>query len=59
MLLVQGQQKVNARQLASGLSMPIGFKNSTNGNINRAIDAIVSCGEHTFLGINKIIFIYN
>lgn len=42
------------RQLASGLSMPIGFKNSTNGNINKAIDAIISCkNEHTFLGINN------
>jgi 3-deoxy-7-phosphoheptulonate synthase len=42
------------RQLASGLSMPIGFKNSTNGNINKAIDAIISCKyEHTFLGINQ------
>jgi 3-deoxy-7-phosphoheptulonate synthase len=42
------------RQLASGLSMPIGFKNSTNGNINKAIDAIISCkNEHTFLGIDQ------
>ena len=42
------------RQLASGLSMPIGFKNSTNGNIHKAIDAIISCKyEHTFLGINQ------
>lgn len=42
------------RQLASGLSMPIGFKNSTNGNVNKAIDAIESCKySHTFLGINQ------
>lgn len=42
------------RQMASGLSVPIGFKNSTNGNVNKAIDAIISCKhEHTFLGINN------
>lgn len=42
------------RQLASGLSMPIGFKNSTEGNIKIAIDAI-KCAKspHTFLGINE------
>lgn len=41
------------RQLASGLSVPIGFKNSTIGNVNKAIDAVVSCKyQHTFLGIN-------
>ena len=42
------------RQLATGLLMPIGFKNSTNGNVNKAIDAITSCKySHTFLGINE------
>tara|TARA_B100000575_G_C23099420_1_gene634243 strand:- start:691 stop:1710 length:1020 start_codon:yes stop_codon:yes gene_type:complete len=42
------------RQLASGLSMPIGFKNGTNGNIDIAIDAIIaSNNKHTFLGINN------
>tara|TARA_B110000259_G_scaffold163552_1_gene188968 strand:- start:418 stop:1467 length:1050 start_codon:yes stop_codon:yes gene_type:complete len=42
------------RQLASGLSMPIGFKNNTEGNIEVAINSILSSREsHTFLGINK------
>ena len=41
------------RQMASGLSMPIGFKNSTAGDCQIAADAIVSCGsEHSFLGID-------
>lgn len=42
------------RQLASGLSMPIGFKNLTDGNIEKAINAI-KCATlpHTFLGINS------
>ena len=38
------------RELASGLSCPVGFKNGTNGNINIALDAIISAGaEHIFL----------
>lgn len=42
------------RQMASGLSVPIGFKNTTNGNVNKAIDSIISCKhEHIFLGINN------
>ena len=42
------------RELASGLSPPIGFKNGTDGNIGIAIDAIL-CAQtpHTFLGINS------
>ena len=41
------------RQLASGLSMPIGFKNLTDGNIDKAINGIKSANnQHTFLGIN-------
>jgi 3-deoxy-7-phosphoheptulonate synthase len=41
------------RELVSGLSMPIGFKNSTDGNIQVAIDAIeASKSSHKFLGIN-------
>ena len=41
------------RQLASGMSMPIGFKNGTSGNIQIAVDAVKSSRhEHTFLGIN-------
>jgi len=42
------------RQMASGLSMPIGFKNSTDGNLSVAIDAIRSASSpHAFLGINE------
>ncbi len=42
------------RQLASGLSMPVGFKNNTEGNIKVAINAMVSAKqEHSFLGINE------
>ena len=41
------------RQLASGLSMPVGFKNSTQGDISVAVNAILSAnGEHSFLGID-------
>ena len=40
------------RQLVSGLSMPVGFKNATNGNINTAIEAIkAAIHKHVFLGI--------
>jgi 3-deoxy-7-phosphoheptulonate synthase len=39
------------RQLASGLSCPVGFKNGTSGNVQIAIEAIVSASQpHTFLG---------
>lgn len=42
------------RELASGLSMPIGFKNGTNGNIDIAIDAIHATSfSHHFLGVTK------
>ncbi|ACQ78839.1 phospho-2-dehydro-3-deoxyheptonate aldolase [Beutenbergia cavernae DSM 12333] len=41
------------RQLASGLSMPIGFKNATDGDVQAAIDGCVAAAaEHTFLGID-------
>jgi 3-deoxy-7-phosphoheptulonate synthase len=41
------------RQMASGLSMPLGFKNGTDGSITTAINAIKSAGQpHSFLGIN-------
>jgi 3-deoxy-7-phosphoheptulonate synthase len=41
------------RQLASGMSMPIGFKNSTSGNIKPALNACKSAEvSHSFLGIN-------
>jgi 3-deoxy-7-phosphoheptulonate synthase len=40
------------RQMASGLSMPLGFKNSTDGSIASAVNAIkAAAGGHTFLGI--------
>ena len=42
------------RQLVSGLSCPVGFKNGTSGNVQIAIDAMLSAsGEHTFLGGTK------
>src|ERR1700728_2236381 len=42
------------RQLASGLSCPVGFKNGTSGNVQIAIEAIVSAAHpHTFLGHSK------
>lgn len=41
------------RQMASGLSMPLGFKNGTDGNIQTGINAIKAAAQaHTFLGIN-------
>tara|TARA_B100000530_G_scaffold336171_1_gene290148 strand:+ start:794 stop:1843 length:1050 start_codon:yes stop_codon:yes gene_type:complete len=42
------------RQMASGLSMPIGFKNGTGGSIQIAVDAMTAArDEHAFLGINE------
>ncbi len=42
------------RQMASGLSMPVGFKNSTDGRLNVAIDAIrLAMHPHSFLGIDQ------
>jgi len=41
------------RQMASGLSMPLGFKNGTDGSITTAINAIKAAGQpQTFLGVN-------
>ena len=41
------------RQMASGLSMPLGFKNGTDGSIVTAINAIKAASQpHTFLGID-------
>ncbi len=41
------------REMASGLSMPVGFKNSTDGGLEVALNAIISARHpHTFLGIN-------
>jgi 3-deoxy-7-phosphoheptulonate synthase len=42
------------RQLASGLSCPIGFKNSTDGSVQVAIDAVKSAHHaHIFLSVTK------
>jgi len=40
------------RQLASGLSMPVGFKNGTDGDVQVAVDACRASGtSHTFFGV--------
>jgi 3-deoxy-7-phosphoheptulonate synthase len=42
------------RELASGLSAPVGFKNGTDGNLKIAIDAIQAAGKpHHFLSVHK------
>ena len=42
------------RELASGISAPIGFKNGTDGNIKIALDAIQAASRpHHFLGVHK------
>jgi 3-deoxy-7-phosphoheptulonate synthase len=42
------------RELASGLSMPVGFKNATDGSLQVAIDAMTSArSPHSFLGIDQ------
>ncbi|QKJ66225.1 3-deoxy-7-phosphoheptulonate synthase AroG [Deefgea piscis] len=42
------------RELASGLSCPVGFKNGTDGNLKIAFDAIKSAGQpHHFLSVTK------
>lgn len=42
------------REMASGLSMPVGFKNGTDGSLNIAINALKSAASaHRFMGINK------
>ncbi len=42
------------RELVSGLSCPVGFKNGTSGNVQIAIDAVQSAAHpHTFLGHTK------
>jgi 3-deoxy-7-phosphoheptulonate synthase len=41
------------RQLCSALSMPVGIKNSTEGDVQVAVDAVrAAAGEHVFPGIN-------
>ena len=42
------------REMASGLSMPVGFKNSTDGNLASAINAMVAArAPQSFLGIDQ------
>lgn len=42
------------REMASGLSSPVGFKNGTDGGISVAINAMLSAATpHSFLGINE------
>jgi 3-deoxy-7-phosphoheptulonate synthase len=42
------------RQLISGVSCPVGFKNGTSGNVDIGIDALLSAANsHTFLGHTK------
>ncbi len=42
------------REMASGLSTPVGFKNATDGDIEVAVNAIRSAAiPHSFLGINR------
>ncbi|KAK3991498.1 hypothetical protein QBC44DRAFT_50495 [Cladorrhinum sp. PSN332] len=42
------------RELASGLSFPIGFKNGTDGSLGVAIDAIgAAASKHSFMGVTK------
>jgi 3-deoxy-7-phosphoheptulonate synthase len=43
------------RQLASGLSMPVGFKNGTDGNVQVAVDGAKSAAaEHVFFGMDDM-----
>ena len=43
------------RQLASGLSCPVGFKNGTDGGVQVAVDAIIAAqAPHAFLGLTKM-----
>ena len=43
------------RQLASGMSCPVGFKNGTDGGVKVAVDAIVSAqSPHAFMGMTKM-----
>lgn len=42
------------REMTSGLSMPVGFKNATDGSLDPAVNALISAGNpHAFLGINR------
>lgn len=42
------------REMSSGLSFPVGFKNGTDGNLQIAIDAMgAACHSHSFIGLNR------
>lgn len=42
------------REITSGLSMPVGFKNGTNGDMDKAVNAILSSRHtHSFIGIDQ------
>jgi len=42
------------REMASGLSTPVGFKNGTDGSLDAAVNGIISASHpHSFLGINE------
>jgi 3-deoxy-7-phosphoheptulonate synthase len=42
------------REMASGLSTPVGFKNGTDGDVDIAVNAVLSSSKpHSFLGINE------
>ncbi len=42
------------REMSSGLSMPVGFKNGTDGSIKTAIDALIASRHtHSFIGIDR------
>ncbi|KAL8423735.1 hypothetical protein RB596_003811 [Gaeumannomyces avenae] len=42
------------RELASGLSFPVGFKNGTDGSLGVAIDAVgAAAAKHSFMGVTK------
>lgn len=43
------------RQLASGLSMPVGFKNGTDGSVQPAVDGVrAAAAQHVFFGIDDL-----
>ncbi len=42
------------REMSSGLSFPVGFKNGTDGSLQVAIDAMgAACHSHNFIGVNR------
>ena len=44
------------RQMASGLSMPVGFKNATSGDIKAAVNGIIAATQsQTFLGLRRMV----